>query len=1067
MSTTVPDAAPTATELRIVSLALDHGWLSREQVLVALRAWTKSTGRPLTWVLLNGGWLNAAQIEQLEHDLKQINLALIPGASAERFVIQRELARGGLGTVSVARDVELNRDVALKQILPRKADSHTSKTRFAREAEITGQLEHPGIVPVYGFGMDASGRPYYAMRLIRGTSLHQAIERYHAGKPDQRRFRELLQRFIAVCNTVAFAHSKGVIHRDLKPENVMLGEFGETLVVDWGLAKATGRAEEPVLPRDQADDSFVNGDSQLTLAGSSVGTPAYMSPEQAYGGSELTPATDVYSLGTTLYELLVGRPAFNGDPVRVMAAVYRSQFPRPRQVKRTVPLALEAICLKAMQHQTARRYESALALAVDVERYLADEPVSAYRSPWSARLARWSRRHRPWVVGGMVLLVSAVVALAVVLAAVQTEKQRTDQAHQKTQKALDSEQQSIQETRKALDELTSEVIGEFLYAQTELTDAQKEFLPRVLRMYTVFASGTSDAPETREALAQATARIGRIQLRLGNLTEAERALTTASNHWQALQKLAPHPEVIQHELAQLQLAQAECQRLQNRLAEARATFGQASNTLGELAATQRFPNAASDQAEAEINQAGLCLHLGQPGAAEQHLRAALAICQRHTTPAFIRQQAKSHVLLGETLLQMGKHSLAIEQLHLASERWEHVAQQSNLDWRQVDGAAVARSQLGLALHQAGQSAAGEKLLQAVSKTLTDLRQRYPALPALRRHLAQTQTNLGVLFLETRRVNEAETAHNAALDLRKKLVQELPHVPEITSELAQTHGNLALVYRAKQLAPIAIESLQEAVKLLDKLVAEQREVLEYQVALARTWFNLGGTHLDVNAFVEAEQALQTAAQRYEQVVRLAPQAQQYRHEWTSTEIQLGRLARIVGRYEVALQYYDRCIERLTAVPPDQRSGAVRDYLRTAYYGRAQTYVQFDYSFDALADYRAWIELLPTKQQVSPRLERIGLLLVLNRGQEAFAELQTMSASPLEGDQAWWAVRQFARCLALVPDLPDANAELERWLNLAVNKGVAPGLGRVLRSNPDFDSVRPLPAFQALLRQLPPS
>ena len=168
--------------------------------------------------------------------------------SGQRFRVLRPHAQGGLGAVFVARDEELHREVALKQILDRHADDPHSRARFLVEAEITGKLEHPGVIPVYGLGHDPSGRPFYAMRLVKGESLKEAVARFHrAGGPgrDPREralaLRRLLGRFIAVCNTIAYAHSRGVIHRDLKPGNVLLGPFGETLVIDWGLAKVVGR----------------------------------------------------------------------------------------------------------------------------------------------------------------------------------------------------------------------------------------------------------------------------------------------------------------------------------------------------------------------------------------------------------------------------------------------------------------------------------------------------------------------------------------------------------------------------------------------------------------------------------------------------------------------------------------------------------------------------------------------------------------------------------------------------------------------------------------------------------
>ena len=171
-------------------------------------------------------------------------------SDGQRFRILRPHARGGLGAVFVALDGELHREVALKQILEKHADDPVSRQRFVAEAEITGGLEHPGVVPVYGLGTDAVGRPYYAMRFIKGDSLKEAIARFHEDEvlktdPGRRslELRKLLRRFTDVCNAIDYAHSRGVIHRDIKPANIIVGKYGETLVVDWGLAKAIGRAD--------------------------------------------------------------------------------------------------------------------------------------------------------------------------------------------------------------------------------------------------------------------------------------------------------------------------------------------------------------------------------------------------------------------------------------------------------------------------------------------------------------------------------------------------------------------------------------------------------------------------------------------------------------------------------------------------------------------------------------------------------------------------------------------------------------------------------------------------------
>jgi serine/threonine protein kinase len=271
--------------------------------------------------------------------------------------VLRPHAAGGLGEVFIAHDHELNREVALKAVWDRHADDPFSRRRFFLEAQVTGALKHPGIVPIYSLGLDGDGRPYYAMQFVRAETLKHAITRYHvpdgASQAPGRRalaLRQLLGRFVAVCNTIAYAHSRGVIHRDLKPANVMLGPYGETLVVDWGLAKSTERGRADDGNGEGPHHPAASDDSSETRAGTRLGTPQYMSPEQAAGRLDhLGPASDIDGLGATLYHLLTGRPPFSGQDVEsVLEGVQRGAFPPPRQVEPTVPRALGAVCLKAM-----------------------------------------------------------------------------------------------------------------------------------------------------------------------------------------------------------------------------------------------------------------------------------------------------------------------------------------------------------------------------------------------------------------------------------------------------------------------------------------------------------------------------------------------------------------------------------------------------------------------------------------------------------------------------------------------------------------------------------------------
>ena len=309
-------------------------------------------------------------------------MSLLTGVSSWARRPRREAAstccattpRGGIGVVFVALDSELHREVALKQIQPQHADDPASRARFLIEAEVTGRLEHPGVVPVYGLGTSDEGRPFYAMRFVRGQSMKEAIEKFHRpaatsslsclegegkaaaaaaatgaaadGSADLA-LRQLLRRFIDVCNAIAYAHSRGVIHRDLKPANILLGPYGETLVVDWGLAKVVGR-DDPT-PQPAAELTLRprsgSGNSE-TQAGTAVGTPAYMSPEQSEGRlAQSGPASDIYSLGATLYCILTGQPPLgDGDVDDILMRLRRGEIEPPRQVNPACPRHWKQSC---------------------------------------------------------------------------------------------------------------------------------------------------------------------------------------------------------------------------------------------------------------------------------------------------------------------------------------------------------------------------------------------------------------------------------------------------------------------------------------------------------------------------------------------------------------------------------------------------------------------------------------------------------------------------------------------------------------------------------------------------
>jgi len=323
-------------------------------------------------------------------------------ASARRNVSLGEIARGGMGAILKLVDRDIRRPVAMKVMIGEESGGRIE--RFVEEAQVTGQLEHPNIVPVHELGLDPEGRVYFTMKLVKGESLEEVIDRLDdpnedvpapVGPSPRASLGDLLLVFLKTCDAVSFAHARGVIHRDLKPENVMLGDFGEVLVVDWGLAKVQGvadRAREDLVATARSER-----ETGRSITGDVMGTPSYMPPEQADGRvEEIDQRSDVFSLGGILYTILTREAPYAGETVTnvmVKAVEGRIVPPRKRAPSLPIPPELESICLKAMSPDKDDRYPDVPALAEDVRAFLDRRLVSAHRYSPFARFARFVQRH--------------------------------------------------------------------------------------------------------------------------------------------------------------------------------------------------------------------------------------------------------------------------------------------------------------------------------------------------------------------------------------------------------------------------------------------------------------------------------------------------------------------------------------------------------------------------------------------------------------------------------------------------------------------------------------------------
>jgi eukaryotic-like serine/threonine-protein kinase len=342
------------------------------------------------------------------------SLAALPPRDRQRYKFLEQYAQGGLGRIWRVRDLELGRELALKELL---IPSPAAEARFTREALATARLEHPAIVPVHDAGRTEDGELFYTMKLVSGSTLWDVI----ASAPGLQARLALLPRVLAVAEAVAYAHSKGVLHRDLKPQNILVGDFGETVVIDWGLAKALGATEEQEI---RTASSALGETHQLTQMGAVMGTPAYMAPEQA-AGMPVDERADVYALGAILYCVVTGRAPFSAMAGQeVLAAVRAGPPPEVLALAPDAPEDLVSVIQRAMERSASNRFASARDFADELNRFLSHERVASHRYSLSARVGRLLQRHREAALAAMVAMV--LLAIGTVVAGLRESGLRRD-----------------------------------------------------------------------------------------------------------------------------------------------------------------------------------------------------------------------------------------------------------------------------------------------------------------------------------------------------------------------------------------------------------------------------------------------------------------------------------------------------------------------------------------------------------------------------------------------------------------------------------------------------------------
>jgi eukaryotic-like serine/threonine-protein kinase len=563
---------------------------------------------------------------------------------------------GGLGHVWLARDGVLGRDVALKELRADRVGDSRLRARFLQEARITGQLEHPSIVPLYDVlgEADESGdweNPRYTMRFVAGRTLAEAIQEYHRRRRDSRAtaldLASLLDSFVAVCHAIAYAHSRKVLHRDIKGSNVVLGDFGEVFMLDWGLAKvvgepdssaatvrASGPAETTVTRRPENAGSrgalTPSPLPEVTAEGAVIGTPAYMAPELADGQSAST-ASDIYALGVLLYVLLTGHLPYDGQStLEVLEKIKAGDPPSPRTLNPSAPAALEAVCRRAMTRKPDDRYANAEDLAADVRRWRADEPVGAHDERWSARFARWARRHRTAVAAAIVFLVSAVAALSIATVLIWKEQQRTQSewTRAETERARAGRLFDTART------LIRDMSGRFQAIETGRDTPRQTDLARqaaLEKARAVFDQFRADLPEDVWVQRQAAdvhrfaANVSRL---LNDYNSAEKAYAASIGIWEDLIRRFPDDPVYRDNLAQTLRDKAMFQKRLGRLREATATIDRAQVLVEALEHALPPSSYQRTLGLTLLDRADVEYLLGRFDAAEQSARQARDLLDR-------------------------------------------------------------------------------------------------------------------------------------------------------------------------------------------------------------------------------------------------------------------------------------------------------------------------------------------------------------------------------------------------------------------------------------------------------
>jgi len=794
------------------------------------------------------------------------------------YELIRVLGRGGMGVVYEARQISLNRHVALKMIRSAGKASDDALRRFRAEADAVARLDHPNIVRIYEFG-DVDGDPFFSLELVAGGPLSRRL----AGNPqpagDAAQVVEVLAR------AVQFAHERGVVHRDLKPANVLMVQPGDKVtlaqctlkVSDFGLAKCLGD-----------DDPALLGPT-ATASGVVLGTPAYMAPEQAAGLSrEVGPVSDVYALGAILYELLTGRPPFRAASVVETLDQVRTQEPvPPSRLRPNLPRDLETICLKCLRKEPARRYASALALADDLRRYLDSKPILARPVGRVERARLWYRRSpRRAAAAGLIACLLLFIFIGSPIAAWYYKGAR-DRALAAEKDALEQKDAADEQRRKAertaalalaLDGSLIFDLHDRLERLPGTTPVREHLVRTALDNLERVAQEAGEEADVLHGLSVAYCKAGDVQgnphhPNLNDAAGADRSYRKARDLAEAAVGKAPSDPAMRRQLMICRNKQGEMAESHGRPREAADHF-QAARALADQLAQEaptdrRFKN---DRAVALSHLARLHMALGETPAALDSSRAALDLFRELEDPADRKSQwdlAVGRQLLGEVLMAVGERVQAREQYQESHRQHALLAQLDPKDPQLQRGLLVSHNKLGEAWMTLGdlQAALGE--YEKGRAVAAAMRQADRQNAQARRDLATSHERIGDVLAADGQLRKAYEQFEESRGLRSELANADPANVLLRTELSVAHEKIGdMLFRS--------DAFDEALKWYEQARAQRADLVgrdsgsaEYQWLLSVAENKVGDVHARLRHWDLARESYEKSRARREKLAASDP------------------------------------------------------------------------------------------------------------------------------------------------------------------------------------------------------